>query len=236
MVALTAAKPAASAIKDATRTRLPLPLPLHQTTKASISDRVYPLLPLSYRSTADADLSDWAVQIDSTADGAVTLVYDDELNERSGRRQRVVDVRCFAGAAAAVAIRFPPDNRFIGSSLPILNAQIKHVGSPLSIDVTIMDAAGIQRRIRTSNAVSSVSVTETSLTCPLALLAPTWNAIHIDMRELCQRVFVQHYAFIIAVSVTSSCRIRRVYLSDELYGDADLPAALRIYNADSADL
>ena len=82
--------------------------------------RFFPLLPSAF--TSSLLLHQWQPLLLPTSAGRVLLTRDDAFPH-----QRVVELTCEAGKVEGVGIQFPAQQHFIGSPLPIINLQLKHV-------------------------------------------------------------------------------------------------------------
>lgn len=82
-----------------------------------------------------------------------------------------------------------------------------------------------------------VSVTKVSMfTTVMGLsLVPGWNVVQLDLADFTRRAYNTSYMETIKVQVHANCRLRRIYFSDRLYMDTELPKDYRITTEDKTN-
>lgn len=139
-----------------------------------------------------------------------------------------------AASASETSISFPQsDKHFIGTPLHILNLQLRSVGKYVRIEVEVEDTQGKLYTISASNSGTLVRLQLHTAHLPLELdegvggVGGGWNRLRLDLTSLVRAAFDAEYAQTHRVTVHASCRIRRIFFSDDLYADAELPPSLR---------
>lgn len=194
---------------------------------------IFPCLPFGFDHVDDRKLSidGWHAVMKPNAAGTITLVKDDALkftlaNEKL-YSERVVDISCHAGKPESIGFTFPSLTEYIGTPLPIINIQLKHVNRFVSFTCEIADVTGRMRSFTATNAASTVRMGEDA--CQMLLeLKEGWNKFSLDLASLTKKVFGVEYSHALRITVHSNCRLRRVYFSDRVYGNWQLPASLRL--------
>ena len=92
----------------------------------------------------------------------------------------------------------------------------------------MIDDKGIKRRFRASNFQSATRVEPFICTMPMRL-DEGWNQIQFNLADFCRRAYGTTYVETLRVQVHCSCRVRRIYFSDRLYGEEELPAEFKLF-------
>merc|ERR1719317_466145 len=95
-------------------------------------------------------------------------------------------------------------SKTLGIKLPFLVMIIKNLKKYFTFEVQVLDDKNVRRRFRASNYQSTTRVKPFICTMPMRL-DDGWNQIQ------------------------ANCRIRRVYFSDRLYSEDELPAEFKLY-------
>lgn len=56
-----------------------------------------------------------------------------------------------------------------------------------------------------------------------------WNQIQFNLSDFTRRAYGTNYIETLRVQIHANCRIRRVYFSDRLYSEDELPAEFKLY-------
>lgn len=56
-----------------------------------------------------------------------------------------------------------------------------------------------------------------------------WNQIQFNVADFTRRAYGTNYVETLRVQVHANCRIRRVYFSDRLYSEDELPAEFKLF-------
>ncbi|CAG5111958.1 Oidioi.mRNA.OKI2018_I69.chr2.g6223.t1.cds [Oikopleura dioica] len=99
---------------------------------------------------------------------------------------------------------------------------------PYIILIQITDDKNITRRFRSSNYQSTTRIKPFICTMPLRM-DDGWNQICINLKDFCKRAYGTEYKCTDRITIHSSCRLRRIYFSDRLYSEDELPAEFKLY-------
>ena len=58
---------------------------------------------------------------------------------------------------------------------------------------------------------------------------PGWKQIQFNLADFTRRAYGTNYVETLRVQIHANCRIRRVYFSDRLYSEEELPAEFKLY-------
>ena len=61
------------------------------------------------------------------------------------------------------------------------------------------------------------------------ILDDGWNQIQFNLADFTRRAYGTNYVETLRVQIHANCRIRRVYFSDRLYSEDELPAEFKLY-------
>merc|ERR1711957_117184 len=86
----------------------------------------------------------------------------------------------------------------------------------------------VRRRFRASNYQSTTRVKPFICTMPMRL-DEGWNQIQFNLSDFTRRAYGTNYIETLRVQIHANCRIRRVYFSDRLYSEDELPAEFKLY-------
>lgn len=92
----------------------------------------------------------------------------------------------------------------------------------------VLDDKGIRRRFRASNYQRSTRVKPFICTMPMRL-DDGWNQIQFNLSDFTRRAYGTNYIETLRVQVHANCRIRRIYFSDRLYSEQDLPNEYKLF-------
>jgi hypothetical protein len=56
-----------------------------------------------------------------------------------------------------------------------------------------------------------------------------WNQIQFNLADFTSRAYQSNYVETLAVQVHANARIRRIYFSDKLYAEEELPAEFKLF-------
>merc|ERR1712129_654132 len=116
----------------------------------------------------------------------------------------------------------------LGIKLPFLVMIIKNVKKYFTFEVQVKDDKGVRRRFRASNYQSTTRVKPFICTMPMRL-DDGWNQIQFNLADFTRRAYGTNYVETLRVQIHANCRIRRVYFSDRLYSEEELPAEFKLY-------
>uniref|UniRef100_A0A673G9V0 Cilia and flagella associated protein 20 n=1 Tax=Sinocyclocheilus rhinocerous TaxID=307959 RepID=A0A673G9V0_9TELE len=92
----------------------------------------------------------------------------------------------------------------------------------------VLDDKNVRRRFRASNYQSTTRVKPFICTMPMRL-DDGWNQIQFNLSDFTRRAYGTNYIETLRVQIHANCRIRRVYFSDRLYSEDELPAEFKLY-------
>lgn len=97
-----------------------------------------------------------------------------------------------------------------------------------NLNLKILDDKNVRRRFRASNYQSTTRVKPFICTMPMRL-DEGWNQIQFNVADFTRRAYGTNYVETLRVQVHANCRIRRVYFSDRLYSEDELPAEFKLF-------
>lgn len=161
-------------------------------------------------------------------------IWDSKV--RNGHVKRITDddiqssVLELMGSNVATCYITCPANpkQTLGIKLPFLVMIIKNMKKYFSFEVTILDDKNIRRRFRASNYQSSTKVKPFICTMPMRL-DEGWNQIQFNLADFTRRAYGTNYLETLRVQVHANCRIRRLYFSDRLYAEEELPPEFKLF-------
>lgn len=92
----------------------------------------------------------------------------------------------------------------------------------------VLDDKNVRRRFRASNYQSTTRVKPFICTMPMRL-DEGWNQIQFNLSDFTRRAYGTNYVETLRVQIHANCRIRRVYFSDRLYSEDELPAEFKLF-------
>ena len=126
-------------------------------------------------------------------------------------------------------IACPADpKKTLGIKLPFLVMIIKNLKKYFTFEVTVLDDKGVRRRFRASNYQSTTRVKPFICTMPMRL-DEGWNQIQFNLSDFTRRAYGTNYIETLRVQLHSNCRIRRLYFSDRLYSEEELPREFKLF-------
>merc|ERR1712086_714774 len=104
----------------------------------------------------------------------------------------------------------------------------KTLGIKLPFEVQVLDDKNVRRRFRASNYQSTTRVKPFICTMPMRL-DEGWNQIQFNLSDFTRRAYGTNYIETLRVQIHANCRIRRIYFSDRLYSEDELPAEFKLF-------
>jgi len=92
----------------------------------------------------------------------------------------------------------------------------------------VLDDKNVRRRFRASNYQSTTRVKPFICTMPMHL-DEGWNQIQFNLSDFTRRAYGTNYIETLRVQIHAYCRIRRIYFSDGLYSEEDLPPEFKLF-------
>jgi len=116
----------------------------------------------------------------------------------------------------------------LGIKLPFLVMIIKNLKKYFTFEVTVLDDKEVRRRFRASNYQSTTRVKPFICTMPMRL-DEGWNQIQFNLSDFTRRAYGTNYIETLRVQLHANCRIRRIYFSDRLYSEEELPPEFKLF-------
>jgi hypothetical protein len=114
-------------------------------------------------------------------------------------------------------------SRFFSFSVRLL--QLKKY---FTFEVQVLDDKNVRRRFRASNYQSTTRVKPFICTMPMRL-DEGWNQIQFNLSDFTRRAYGTNYIETLRVQLHANCRIRRIYFSDRLYSEEELPPEFKLF-------
>mmetsp|Transcript_21901 Transcript_21901/g.45834 ORF Transcript_21901/g.45834 Transcript_21901/m.45834 type:complete len:300 (+) Transcript_21901:659-1558(+) len=115
----------------------------------------------------------------------------------------------------------------LGIKLPFLVMILKNVNKYFTFEVQVLDDKGVKRRFRASSYQLTTKVHEFICTMPMRL-DEGWNQVQFNLSDFTRRAYGTNYVETLRVQIHANCRIRRVYFSDRLYSEEELPPEFKL--------
>jgi len=126
-------------------------------------------------------------------------------------------------------ISCPADpKKTLGIKLPFLVMIIKNLKKYFTFEVQVLDDKNVRRRFRASNYQSTTRVKPFICTMPMRL-DEGWNQIQFNLSDFTRRAYGTNYIETLRVQLHANCRIRRIYFSDRLYSEEELPPEFKLF-------
>ena len=116
----------------------------------------------------------------------------------------------------------------LGIKLPFLVMILKNLHKYFTFEVCVLDDKGVRRRFRASNYQSTTRVKPFICTMPMRL-DEGWNQIQFNLADFTRRAYGTNYVETLSVNIHANCRIRRIYFSDRLYTEEELPPEFKLF-------
>ncbi|XP_065164215.1 uncharacterized protein [Atheta coriaria] len=116
----------------------------------------------------------------------------------------------------------------LGIKLPFLVMVVKNMKKYFTFEIQIVDDKDMRRRFRVSNFQSTTKVRPFCTTMPIGL-SSGWNQIQFNLADFTRRAYGTVYMETIRVQVHANVRIRRIYFSDRLYAEEELPSEYKLF-------
>ncbi len=149
---------------------------------------------------------------------------------RNGHIKRITDsdiqsstLEICGSNVSTTFITCPADpKKTLGIKLPFLVMIIKNLKKYFTFEVTVLDDKNVHRRFRASNYQSTTRVKPFICTMPMRL-DEGWNQIQFNLSDFTRRAYGTNYVETLRVQIHANCRVRRIYFSDRLYTEDELP-------------
>lgn len=115
----------------------------------------------------------------------------------------------------------------LGIRLPFLVMIVKNLDLLFSFEVQILDSKNIKRRFRASTFQSGTRVKPFICTLPMQM-DKGWNQIQFNLAEFTKQAYSTEYVETLHLQIHANCRLRRVFFSDKLYMEEELPPDFKL--------
>ncbi|KAI7900901.1 Cilia/flagella-associated protein 20/WDR90/C3orf67 [Cokeromyces recurvatus] len=164
------------------------------------------------------------------------LPTEDSSNNESAHIERVADdlisstvIELTSSNLSNTFISCPRNPTLtLGIKLPYLIFIIKNLDKYFSFEVEVLDDKNETRRFRASNYQMTTRVKPYITTMPMRL-DPGWNQIIFNMSDYVKKGYGTNYSETSRVTVHANCRIRRIYFTDRVYSEDELPAEFKLF-------
>ncbi|KAF5298415.1 hypothetical protein FQR65_LT01193 [Abscondita terminalis] len=116
----------------------------------------------------------------------------------------------------------------LGIKLPFLVMVVKNMKKYFSFEIQIADDKDMRRRFRVSNFQSTTKVRPFLTTMPIGL-SSGWNQIQFNLADFTKRAYGSTYIETVRIQIHANVRLRRIYFSDRLYSDDELPNEFKLF-------
>ncbi|XP_030382798.1 cilia- and flagella-associated protein 20 [Scaptodrosophila lebanonensis] len=155
-----------------------------------------------------------------TKNGYIKRIYDEDI------KSLVLEV--MGSNVSTTFIHCPSDCKMeLGIKLPFLVLLIKNMHKYFCFEVKVQDDQRFMRRFRVSNFQSKTSVKPFCTAMPMGM-SPGWNQIQFNLADFTRRAYGSNYLETVTLQVHANVRIRRIYFTDKLYTEAELPHDYRL--------
>ncbi|KAL1491701.1 hypothetical protein ABEB36_012259 [Hypothenemus hampei] len=115
----------------------------------------------------------------------------------------------------------------LGIKLPYLVMVIKNMKKYFTFEIQILDDKDMRRRFRVSNFQSTTKVRPFCTTMPIGL-SSGWNQVQFNLADFAKRAYGSVYLETVRVQIHANVRIRRIYFTDQLHSDDELPNEFKL--------
>ncbi|XP_060844061.1 uncharacterized protein LOC132924022 [Rhopalosiphum padi] len=163
-------------------------------------------------------LENWAIQCKY---GETQQVQDDII------KSNVFQIQSPNVNACCITCPVNPKDS-LGITLPFVTLLVKNLGLLFTFEITILDNENIRRRLRVSSYHTHTKVSTFMVAFPICM-QKDWNNLSINLADITSRSFKTTYMETVRIQVHANCRLRKIYFSDKLYPDDQLPNAYRMH-------
>ncbi|CAG9853825.1 unnamed protein product [Phyllotreta striolata] len=176
-----------------------------------------------FYSVGSNPLALWDKQVKN---GHIRRIVDDEV------KSLVLDISGSNVATTYITCPIKP-RASLGIKLPFFVMIIKNMKKYFTFEIQILDDKEMHRRFRVSNFQSSTKVKPFCTTMPIGL-SSGWNQVQFNLADFTKRAYGSTYVETMRVQVHANVRIRRLYFTDTLYTDEELPNEFKLFGPMSA--
>ncbi|XP_041868565.1 cilia- and flagella-associated protein 20-like [Melanotaenia boesemani] len=126
-------------------------------------------------------------------------------------------------------ITSPADHKeTLGITLPFLVIIIKNLKMFFTFEIQVLDDNNVTRRFRASSYRTTTQVNHFHCTMPMNL-NEGWNQIQFNLSDFTRRAYGTNYKKTQRIQIHANCCIRRVYFTDRMYSQDELPAEFKLF-------
>ncbi|KAM3963321.1 cilia- and flagella-associated protein 20 [Aphomia sociella] len=162
-------------------------------------------------------LAIWDMEVKN---GHIKRLTDSEVNS--------IVLEIVSTNVATTYITCPKRNQVLGIKLPFLVMIVKNLKRYFSFEITILDDKNMRRRFRISNFQSTTKIKPFCTTMPIGL-SGGWNQIQFNLADFTRRAYGTQFIETLRVQVHANARLRRIYFSERLYTEEELPQDYKLY-------
>uniref|UniRef100_A0A674N7K3 CFA20 domain-containing protein n=2 Tax=Takifugu rubripes TaxID=31033 RepID=A0A674N7K3_TAKRU len=152
--------------------------------------------------------------------GNVECITDEELKtlaiEVQGKDIQTTSISCPSDPEDSLGIR-----------LPFFNLLIKKTGEDWCFEITVTDDKNVRWQIIQTTFRKDTKAMAHVACVPLRL-STSWERISIDLAKVTHALFGTKYMETSKIKIYANCRIRRVFFTDRLYSDQELPGDFKV--------
>lgn len=173
---------------------------------------VLPILPHSWENIASID-------------GWAQFTQNDSVQSAVNQCDEYVELLTL-GKNDELQLVFPAsETQSIETALPILNVYLEHIHRFFAIEILVLTTEG-ERRLRYTNKSTTVRITPEDAVIPVVPIEG-WNRLQIDLLHAVQRLWPgSTLDRTISVALMPNCRLKRVFFSDRIRDNHELPPSL----------
>ncbi|PZC83168.1 hypothetical protein B5X24_HaOG208641 [Helicoverpa armigera] len=162
-------------------------------------------------------LAIWDMEVKN---GHIKRLTDSEVNS--------IVLEIVSTNVATTYITCPKNNQVLGIKLPFLVMIVKNLKRYFSFEIMILDDKNMRRRFRISNFQSTTKIKPFCTSMPIGL-AGGWNQIQFNLADFTRRAYGTQFIETLRVQVHANARLRRIYFSERLYTEEELPQDYKLY-------
>ncbi|XP_052755886.1 cilia- and flagella-associated protein 20-like [Galleria mellonella] len=162
-------------------------------------------------------LAIWDMEVKN---GHIKRITDNEVNS--------IVLEIVSTNVATTYITCPNRNQVLGIKLPFLVMIVKNLKRYFSFEITILDDKNMRRRFRISNFQSTTKIKPFCTSMPIGL-SGGWNQIQFNLADFTRRAYGTQFIETLRVQVHANVRIRRIYFSERLYSEEELPQDYKLF-------
>uniref|UniRef100_A0A0A9W8N9 CFA20 domain-containing protein n=1 Tax=Lygus hesperus TaxID=30085 RepID=A0A0A9W8N9_LYGHE len=162
-------------------------------------------------------------------------------NVKNGYVKRVTDeqvkslvLELIGNNVVSTYIACPADmSESLGIKLPFLVLIVKNLKKYFTFEIQVLDDKQTRRKFTISNASTQTRIRNFETTLPVNL-NPGWNNIQFNMAEVTKKAYGTNFVECTRIHIHANCRLRRVYFSDKVYPDEELPKMYKLFQRDTS--